>query len=209
MSTTHRTDTGPSSGQTALLSLWISLLGPAWAFDESGLSVSPHTALHCTSGGCGRATCSLCLQGRSQARRMWLSSWTLPMLVLATEAVVVFFFFFFFFAKAVPSQCQRKATIYAHVCGRLFVSFVGSSVFLCLLKNKTPSALSKIPGFVTLFAFAIESPLALAGLLTYCVAMDDLEFLILQLPISEVLGFQKHHTWFSFSFFPFGAGGRS
>lgn len=41
MSTTHRTDTGPSSGQTAMPSLKISLLGPVWAFDESGLSVSP------------------------------------------------------------------------------------------------------------------------------------------------------------------------
>lgn len=78
------------------------------------------------------------------------------MLVLATEALVVFFFFFFF-AKAVPSQCQRKATIYVLVGGFLSPSFVGSSVFSCLLKNKTPSALSKIPGFVTLFALVIES----------------------------------------------------
>lgn len=131
MSTTHRTDTGPSSGQTAMPSLKISLLGPVWAFDESGLSVSPtlpYTAVQeavagrpappvpregLRQGGCGcpvgRAPCWSWLQ-----KNLWG--------------------FFFFFAKAVLANAKGKAAIYIHVCES--PSLLGSSIFSCLLKNK-------------------------------------------------------------------------
>lgn len=130
-----------------------------------------------------------------------------PLLVLATEALVVLFFSFLLRLSLASAKGKQPFTP-MYVGGFLSPSFVGS-VVLCLLKNKMPSTLSKIPGFVTLFAFAIESHLVQAGLLTYCVATDDLEFLTLQLPISEVLVSRSHHTWLSFSFFPFSAGGRS
>lgn len=160
--------------------------------------MSPHTALHRTSGGCGRAPCSHCLQGRSWARRMWLSCWTLPCWSWLQKHLW-FCFFSFLLRPSLASAKGKQPFTPMYVGGFLSPSFVGS-VVLCLLKNKMPSTLSKIPGFVTLFAFALESHLVQAGLLTYCVATDDLEFLILQLPISEVLGFQKppHLAFFFF-----------
>lgn len=137
-------------------------------------------------GGCG------CPVGRSPC---W--SWLLKYLW-------VFFFFFSFLLRLSLANAKGKQPFTPmYVGGFLSPSFVGSSVFLCLLKNKMPSALSKIPGFVTLFAFARESLLAQAGLLTYCVATDDLEFQILQLPIQSLRCWVSRSTTPGFLFLCF------